>query len=135
MSTRVTSGFAVRTRLVTGSEAATGKLAHVWTVRATLVPSTSTCSTARCSLSVATITTESSAITYRRFQRRDYLPLSNFPLSIKGLGFWGGAGCSVLGEIRRTVHNTISSELLFCKLLLRKRLPRTGRSPSPGILL
>src|ERR1035437_4401777 len=63
ISTSVTSGLAARTRRVTGSEAATGKLAQVWTGRATLVPSTSTCSTARCSLSVATMTTESSGIT------------------------------------------------------------------------
>src|SRR6266853_529462 len=62
MSTRVTSGLAVRTRRVTGSEAATGKLAQLWTARATLVPSTRTCSTARCSLSDATITTESSGM-------------------------------------------------------------------------
>src|SRR5579864_2661771 len=62
ISTNVTSGFAARTRRVTGSEPATGKLAQVWTVRATLVPSTSTWSTARCSLSVATMTTESSGI-------------------------------------------------------------------------
>src|SRR5260370_22359800 len=67
MSTRVTSGLAVRTRRVTGSDAATGKLAQLWIVRATLVPSTSTCSTARCSLSVATITTDSSGITNLRF--------------------------------------------------------------------
>src|SRR6202162_2322981 len=60
---KVTSGLAVRTRRVTGSEAAIGKLAQVWTGRATLVPSTSTCSTARCSLSGATITTDSSGIT------------------------------------------------------------------------
>src|SRR5579864_691165 len=63
ISTRVTSGLALRTRRVTGSEAATGKLAQVWTVRATFVPSTSTCSTARCSLSAATMTTASSGIT------------------------------------------------------------------------
>jgi hypothetical protein len=35
----------------------------VCTVRATLVPSTRTCNTVRCSLSVATMTTESSGIT------------------------------------------------------------------------
>src|ERR1700687_4974369 len=63
ISIKVTSGLAVRTRRVTGSEAATGKLAQVWTVRATLVPSTSTCRTARCSLSGATITTDNSGIT------------------------------------------------------------------------
>ena len=50
MSTRVTSGLAARTRRVTGSAAAIGKLAQVCTVRATLVPSTSTCNT--CSLLV-----------------------------------------------------------------------------------
>src|SRR5580698_10364594 len=63
-STSMTSGVAACTRRMTGSDAATGKLAQVWTVRATLVPSTNTWSTVRCSLSVATMTTESSAITY-----------------------------------------------------------------------
>src|SRR5581483_3008554 len=67
MSTRVTSGFAARTRRTTGSPVAMGKLLQVCTVRATLVPSTSTCKSARCSLSVATITTESSAIASRVF--------------------------------------------------------------------
>src|ERR1700733_2923486 len=45
-----------------GSEPATGKLAQVCTVLATLVPSTSTWSTVRCSLSVATMTTVSSGM-------------------------------------------------------------------------
>src|SRR5580698_6118654 len=63
MSTRTTSAFVVWIRRIKGSFAATGKLAWVYTARATLVPSTSTCSTARCSLSAATIITESSGMT------------------------------------------------------------------------
>ena len=54
-----------------------------------------------------------------RFQRQSalcfcYFPEgffpSNFPLSIKGCGFLGPGGDSVLGETRCTVHRTISSE-------------------------
>src|SRR5580698_5778883 len=63
MSTRTTSAFVVWIRRIKGSFAATGKLACVYTARATLVPSTSTCNTARCSLSAATMITESSGMT------------------------------------------------------------------------
>src|SRR5580700_3663492 len=62
MSTRTTSAFAAWIRRVTGSVEATGKVAQVCTVRATLVLSTRTCRTALCSLSDATITTESSGM-------------------------------------------------------------------------
>src|SRR5579871_1580474 len=79
MSTIVTSGFAAFTLRVTGSAAATGKLAQVCTVRATLVPSTSTWSRARCSLSVATSTTESSAITPASLQ--ESFGLSRAPIT------------------------------------------------------
>src|SRR5271154_3635175 len=60
---------------------------------------------------------------------------SNFSLSRNGCGSLGPAGAWVLGEMRCTVHNTISSVLLFCKFLLLNKLPRMGMSPSPGILL
>src|ERR1700684_3167492 len=63
MSTKTTSAFVVWIRRTKGSFAATGKLTWVYTARATLVPSTNTCITARCSLSAATIITESSGIT------------------------------------------------------------------------
>src|ERR1700728_66600 len=43
---------------------------------------------------------------------------------MKGFGFLGGVGGSVLAEMRCTVHKNISSELLFCKLLLRKKIPQ-----------
>jgi len=58
-----------------------------------------------------------------------YLLLSNLSFSINGFGFLGRA--ALPWEIRCTVHNTINSELLFCKLLLRKKFPRIGMSPSP----
>src|SRR5581483_6942646 len=58
----MTSGLAFCTRRMIGSVPATGNPTHVCTVRATLVPSTSTCSTVRCSLSVARIATASSGI-------------------------------------------------------------------------
>ena len=139
MSTRTTSGFAARTRRATGSEPATGKFAQVCTVRATLVPSTSTCSRARCSLSVATMTTDSSGIETGHIAREpntpDYLLLSNFDGSRYGFTNFGPSTDSLLGEIRFTVHSTMSSELLFCMLLLRKKLPKIGISPNPGILL
>src|SRR5216684_6336631 len=61
--------------------------------------------------------------------------VSNFSLSKNGLGSFGGAGGSVLGEILCTVHSTINSDLLFCAFLLRKKVPRIGISPRPGILL
>src|SRR5215475_13663889 len=111
MSTRITSGFAARTRRVTGSEPATGKLAQVCTVRATLVPSTSTCKRARCSLSVATMTTDNSGIEtcycYENLVTGNYLLLlSNFAGSKYGCGGFGPGTGSELGEIRFTVHNT-----------------------------
>src|ERR1700741_437437 len=96
-----------------GSEVATGKVAQVWTVLATLVPSTRTCSTVRCSLSVATITTESSGMTdahskFIAYSQGNHLPEgldppflpSNFSLSKKGCGFLGPSGDSALGETR-----------------------------------
>src|ERR1700675_131680 len=143
-----------------GSEVATGKVAQLWTVLATLVPSTSTCRTVRCSLSVATITTESSGIAVTSpttqvsnlgfnfdlilvsnpqcnyFPEGLALPLdpSNLSSLIKGCGFLGPGGVCVLGEMRCTVQRTINSELLFCALLLLKKLPRIGMSPRPGPL-
>jgi hypothetical protein len=39
--------------------------------------------------------------------------LSNFSLSKNGLGSFGGAGGSALGDMRRTVHNTINSDFVF----------------------
>ena len=155
MSTRITSGLAARTRRTTGSPVAMGKLVQLWTVRATLVPSTSTCNSARCSLSVATMTTESSAIRIRgstaesiststSFQTAPMhapafacylLLLSNLSLFRNGCGFFGPATGSELGLMRCTVHKTISSELFFCRLRLRKKFPRIGISPNPGILL
>ncbi len=41
----------------------------------------------------------------------------------------------MLAEMRCAVHRTISSELVFCALLLRKKFPRIGMSPKPGNLL
>ena len=61
-STSTTSGLALWMRRTTGSLATTGKLAQLCTVRATLVPSTRTCKTERCSLSCATMTTDSSGM-------------------------------------------------------------------------
>jgi len=56
ISMRRTSGLAACTRRMTGRRRQR-EGAQVWTVLATLVPSTSTWSTVRCSLSVATMTT------------------------------------------------------------------------------
>src|SRR5438094_962102 len=54
---------------------------------------------------------------------------------MNGEGKVGPGGDCKLGATRLTVHNTINSALLFCVLLLLKKFPRIGMSPSPGILL
>src|SRR5262249_232292 len=72
-STRTTSGLACCIRRTIGSVAAMGRFAAAWTMWATLVPSTNTCSTARCSLSVATTTTESSGISNHHSLNQDQL--------------------------------------------------------------
>src|SRR5262249_53250487 len=112
---------------------------------ATLVPSTKTCKIARCSLSCDTTTTESSAIPTSqvlklrtsKLQERyfpDGLP-SNLSLSKYGCGVLGTSIGPVRGATRLAVQSTISSELLFCALLLLKKFPRIGISPNPGSLL
>src|SRR5581483_8779173 len=149
MSISTTSGRALCTRRITGSVAVTGKLAQVWTTLATLVPSTSTCKTARCSASSATMTTDNSGIALLApcllANGLDATPGLSSCCSIylsEGLGFgfdpsncfWsrngegnvGPGGVCRLGATRLTVHKTINSALLFCALLLLKKLPRIG---------
>src|SRR5436309_9563004 len=70
----------------------------------------------------------------RYFLLAGFLP-SNSSLSRSGCGLAGPAGGCVLGETRRAVQRTINSPLLFCKLLLLKKFPSTGISPSNGTLL
>src|ERR1700676_5219786 len=69
ISTSTTSGVKVLVLRMTGSFAACGIVALLQTVRATLVPSTRTWSTARWSLSVANTATDNSGMTgyYRPF--------------------------------------------------------------------
>ena len=125
------------------------------TARATLVPSTNTCSTARCSLSAATITTESSgmtlltsptdsllrkpsgALTVRRSGsrfRRYLLPLRRLladrtgPCPGKAADASAAGGCAV-GSILCTVHNTISSVLLFCATLALEKIAQNRDVP------
>src|SRR5258708_2237269 len=86
------------------------------------------CSLESCEISRRSIFADS-------LRRYFLLGVSNLPVSINGLGSLGSIGFSVLGEIRRTVHSTISSEWLRCALLLRKKFPKIGVSPRPGILL
>src|SRR5438067_8524469 len=134
-------------RRTTGSVAATGKLAHECTVRATVVPSTSTCNTARWSLSGVTITTESSGITgpwstccfkltaFREdfhllsavpsltgyFEPPDGFLLSNLSLSMNGLGRSGPCGGCASGDTVRADTITTTSDRLLVIDLLRNR--------------
>src|ERR1700683_4315454 len=135
MSTKTTSGAKARVLRRTASLAARGSVGSLKTVRATLVPSTKTWSTARWSLSVENTATDNSGIRlYSTAETkpkpcvftRDYLLASagflpsNFFLSRFGTGIAGTGGGWTLGEIQCTVHNTINSELLFWSLLLLK---------------
>src|ERR1022692_608968 len=124
ISTSRTSGLAACTRRMTGSDPATGTLSQVWTVRATLVPSTNTCSTVRCSLSVATITTERSDITC--FNSKNQLPVFSCQLPAKFPS----------GSRRINVRRGLLPYRLFgIKLLVIHvgfRIPRSGRSFSIG---
>src|SRR5450631_3837385 len=101
-------------------------------------------------MSAATTATESSGINADWFLYLDsrfafkinlphFLPVELFPstsfLSRNFLGLAGSVWSCVLAETRCTVQRTISSVLLFCWFLLRKKFPRIGMSPSHGILL
>lgn len=64
--------------------------------------------------------------------------LSNFGLSINGIGGFGTGGTSDAartGSMMWTVTNTINSLLLLFMDLDRKNWPKTGMSPNPGTLL
>src|SRR5579864_3222964 len=60
---------------------------------------------------------------------------SNLFLSSQGLGYCGNGGATRSGDTFLAVTSTMSSELLLSRLRLRNRLPSTGMSPRPGILL
>src|ERR1019366_10324771 len=60
---------------------------------------------------------------------------SNVSLSSIGLGLTGPPGLCAVGATRCAVHKTINSPLLFWVLVLLKKLPRIGISPSQGTLL
>src|SRR5271156_4956138 len=62
ISTKITSGTKPWVRRMTGSVAVRGMVWLAQTVRATLVPSTTTCRTARWSLSVANTATDNSGM-------------------------------------------------------------------------
>jgi len=130
MSTRITSGAMACTR---GSGARSPR-PDSWEPSGTVRPRWCIYQhlhTARCSLSVAMILPKALPCT------ENYFPVAGFfrrncLASENGCGFWATRSLRARRHLR-TVHRTMSSALVFCALLLLKKIAQDGRSPSPGI--